>query len=278
LAADDSSETRGPVLDRLLRVAGLGGAARAIMDFVDLQWSLTIEALARVAPRTRGRLLDVGCGDKPYLHLFEPYVSEYVGVEHEASFRETHTASRSPADGSRGADVLYDGQRLPFEDGSFDTVLCIQVLEHTPRPWDLVREIARVARPDGLVVLMAPFSFRLHEEPHDYFRFSPHGLRELCAGAGLRVLEVTPLGSLWSLVGHKLNTYLALRVAHAGAIGQGVGKLGHEGAIAEAPRLWTLPIVAPAIAAVAVAARALDRIAPDPSESLGFLLLAEHDR
>src|SRR5262249_50278420 len=60
----------------------IGRAARAAADWVDLQLAHVVESLARVAPRTRGRLLDVGCGDKPYEHLFRPYVSEYVGVEH----------------------------------------------------------------------------------------------------------------------------------------------------------------------------------------------------
>ena len=69
--------------------------ARRAANFVDLQWSLVIRALQGVAPLARGRLLDVGCGDKPYLEIFLPYVSEYLGVEHEAAFRQTASSART---------------------------------------------------------------------------------------------------------------------------------------------------------------------------------------
>jgi SAM-dependent methyltransferase len=252
-------------------------AARLAADWIDLQLSLVIAALERSAPLARGRLLDVGCGDKPYEHLFLPHVDAYVGVEHQASFAATHTHTQAGGralGGSGRPDVLYDGETLPFDAGSFETVLCVQVLEHTPHPERLVAEMARVLTPGGLLILMAPFSFRLHEQPHDYFRYTPHGLRVLCDRAGLTVLDVQPQGSLWSLIGHKLNTYLALRVARFGAVAQQLGKLGHEARAREQPRLWTLPVVAPAMASIALWARVLDRVLEDDSETLGFLLLA----
>jgi len=62
---------------------------RAASDWVDLQWSLLIRVLESVAPQSRGRLLDVGCGDRPFERIFRPYVDEYVGVEHEATFDAT---------------------------------------------------------------------------------------------------------------------------------------------------------------------------------------------
>jgi SAM-dependent methyltransferase len=241
-------------------------------DWVDLQLAHVVASLARLAPRARGRLLDVGCGDKPYEHLFLPYVTAYVGVEHEATFGATSASARGKAD------VSYDGRRLPFPDGSFDTVLSVQVLEHTPDPAALLAEMARVLAPDGLLLLSAPFSFRLHEEPHDYFRFSPHGLRELCAAAGLSIDEIEPHGNLWSLLGHKLNSYLALRVMRIGGVAQAMGKLGHEAGAATGPRLWAEPLAAPAMFAVAAGARVLDRALPDPTETLGFTLTARHAR
>src|SRR5262245_41657300 len=164
-------------------------AVRLTSDWVDLQWSLTIQSLERVAPQARGRLLDVGCGQKPYEHIFTPFLSEYVGIEREETFALTHAAGAE-----RRPDLTYDGRRLPFDDRSFDTVLNVQVLEHTPHPAELVSEMARVLRDDGRLILSAPFQFRLHEEPHDYFRYSPHGLRALCSDAGLEITEVVPMG------------------------------------------------------------------------------------
>jgi SAM-dependent methyltransferase len=243
--------------------------ARTASDWVDIQLSLIVASLRQVAPQARGRLLDVGCGNKPYEVYFRPYVTEYIGIEHEATFAAT-------AAGEQGTrpDLTYDGDRLPFPDGSFDTVLNVQVLEHTPRPRALVAEMARVLKSGGLLILLAPFQFRLHEQPHDYFRYSSHGLRHLCEDAGLTVVEILPQGGLWSVIGHKLNSYLAFRVGRVGGLAQSMGKLGHEAAAAPRARLWTLPFVGASMVAIATAARVLDPLLAEPDETLNFIVLA----
>jgi SAM-dependent methyltransferase len=268
-------------LETLAQWPPLRKLVRTASDWVDLQLSLIVASLRDVAPQARGRLLDVGCGNKPYESFFTPYVTEYLGIEHEATFTET-------AAGSQGTrpDLTYDGDRLPFADQTFDTVLSVQVLEHTPRPRALVGEMARVLKSGGLMILLAPFQFRLHEQPHDYFRYSSHGLRHLCEEAGLDVVEVRPQGSLWSVIGHKLNSYLAFRVGRIGGMAQAIGKLGHEATVATVasaaptataapgPRLWTLPFVGVSMVAIATAARVLDPLLPEPDETLNFIVLA----
>jgi len=258
-----------PTMAQLTRSPMIGRLARTASDWVDIQFSLIVASLREVAPQASGRLLDVGCGNKPFEAFFRPHVTEYLGIEHEATFNATVA-------GGQGArpDLTYDGQRLPFPDASFDTVLNIQVLEHTPRPRALVAEMARVLKPGGLLILLAPFQFRLHEQPHDYFRYSSHGLRHLCEEAGLSVNEIRPQGSLWSVIGHKLNSYLAFRVGRIGGLAQEMGKLGHEEAQAPHPRLWTLPFVGASMMAIATAARLLDPILPEPDETLNFIVLA----
>jgi SAM-dependent methyltransferase len=246
-------------------------AARVTSDWIDLQWSLLVRALEAVAPRAHGRLLDVGCGDKPFERIFRPHIDAYVGIENGATFSAT-AANR----GRARPDYFYDGNRLPLEDGSFDTVISIQVLEHTPQPRQLVAEMARVLKKGGTLILAAPFSFRLHEEPDDYFRYSPYGLRELCSEAGLVINHVEQVGSLWSLVGHKLNSYLALHVARIGGAAQQLGKLGHEAPDQPPARLWTLPFVAPAVVAISVGARIMDRVCFERQEALGFVIVAQH--
>jgi SAM-dependent methyltransferase len=253
--------------------SALKGAVRRTTDWVDLQWSFVVDGLSLVAPQAKGRLLDVGCGDKPYLHLFRPYVTEYVGIEHEATFM-----SAAASKNERAPDLVYDGKRLPFEDKTFDTVLNVQVLEHTPHPGALLLEMGRVLKDDGILILSAPFQFRLHEEPHDYFRYSPHGLRTLCAAAGLEIAEVHKQGGLWSVVAHKLNTFLAFRVARAGGLAQSIGKLPHEGVQSEPPRVWTIPLIAPAMIGLSAGARIMDRLLDDPEEAFGFLIVARRGR
>jgi SAM-dependent methyltransferase len=235
---------------------------------MDLQWSLLLEQLRTVAPQASGRLLDVGCGDKPYEHLFRPFVSEYIGVEHAATF------GRTSASQAGQPDVLYDGVSLPFDDASFDTVLSVQVLEHTDEPQRLLEEMSRVLRPQGLMILSAPFSFRLHEEPHDFFRYTPHGLRAMCEKAQLEVIDVQPQGGFGSVIGHKLNSLLAFRFARVQGLAQSLGKLGHETSSQSSPRFWLLPAVFPTMAVIAAGARIFDRVVDESTEALGFLVLA----
>jgi SAM-dependent methyltransferase len=244
--------------------------SQKVADWPDIQLMQLRKALRRQARQARGRLLDVGCGNRPFEPLFRPYVDEYVGLEHAAAFAKTSAS----LDG-QGPDFVYDGGRMPFEDASFDTVLSIQVLEHTADPGVLITEMARVLRPGGVLLLTAPFSYRLHEEPHDYFRYTPHGLRHLCEQANLTVREVEPFGGLFQLLGHKLNAYLAFRVARLDRLGQQMGRLTHEAPALESMRLAAVPLVVPALFAIAGSARLLDAMLPDPTETLGFALVAD---
>jgi SAM-dependent methyltransferase len=256
-------------LGKALTAGPAGRAARTLSDWVDLEGSLLTKMLTDLAPQTKGRLLDVGCGQKPYEHIFRPFVDEYVGVEFSETYVRTSSSSRAGK-----PDFTYDGKTLPFESKTFDTILSIQVLEHTPTPGNLIIEMARVMKDDGLMILTAPFSFRLHEEPDDYYRYSPHALRRLCQDGGLEVTQMEPRGGLFTVIGHKLNSYLALNVARIDAVAQAMGKLGHEKSSDRSVRWWTLPWVGPSMVTIAAGARALDRVLPDPTETLGFVLVA----
>jgi len=244
---------------------------RQAADFVDLYLFWLTSSLTETAPLAHGRLLDVGCGDRRFEPLFLPFIESYTGVEHEAVFNTTDASKRS-----KGPDVLYDGTRLPFEAATFDTVISTEVLEHTSDPAALVAEMARVLKPRGTVILTAPFAFRLHEEPYDYFRYTPHGLASLFERAGLRIVETRPFGGVFSVVGHKLNSHLAFRVARLQGLGRLLGKMGHEASgHGDSLRLWTLPGVLPAMVGISAAAHLLDRVSRDPTESLGYLVVAE---
>ena len=255
-------------IKRFVAATGLPRAARSVADWVDIQYSLLVRDLKSVAPRTHGRLLDVGCGEKPFEHIFRPYVSEYIGIEYTPTFAGTRTAGRSTK-----PDVFYDGKVLPFESRSFDTVLSLQVFEHVPEPQLLLNEMARVVKKDGIVLVCVPFSFRLHEEPNDYFRYTPHGLRSMFEAAGLEVEEIRSQGDLWSVLGHKLNSYLAFRVARLDSVAQMMGKLGHEDTRTSRPRFWAFPFVLPTMTFVSASARVLDRLAPDGTETLNYQVL-----
>jgi SAM-dependent methyltransferase len=126
-----------------------------------------------LATYARGRLLDVGCGERPYAGLGAG-VSEWVGFDHPSNPR---------------ADVHGAAESMPFSDAAFDTVLCTQVIEHVPEPRDVLLECARVLRPGGTLIVTAPQYWEVHEAPNDYYRFTPIGLEHLVRGCGLSVLE-----------------------------------------------------------------------------------------
>ena len=123
---------------------------------------------------------------------------------------------RSPAP---GLDAVCDLKRLPFRAGAFDGVLCAQVLEHDAEPAALVRELARVTRPGGTLVLTAPHASRIHDAPHDYFRFTAYGLRAIVEGAGFDVTSCTPCGGLLSLLLHNANSFILAATAPVPLLG-----------------------------------------------------------
>jgi SAM-dependent methyltransferase len=95
---------------------------------------------------------------------------------------------------------------LPFEVASFDTVVCTEVLEHVPEPAQVVREIARVLKPNGYVILTTPLYYPIHEEPYDFFRFTPFGLRHPFNEAGLEVTRIDPMAVGFRMVALAVNT------------------------------------------------------------------------
>lgn len=126
-----------------------------------------LQGLAEFLPQMQGRVLDVGCGQKPYRMLVP--ASEYLGVDIDSEVTRRLGI----------ADLFYDGQKLPFADATFDAVLCSQVLEHVFTPDEFLREIRRVLRPGGVLLLATPFAWDEHEQPHDFGRYSSFGLRAL---------------------------------------------------------------------------------------------------
>ena len=87
-----------------------------------------------------------------------------------------------------GVDVLADGHAIPFAEGTFDFVICAETLEHDTAPWLTAREIFRVSKTGGLVIITVPgIGFPRHDFPSDYWRFTTDGLALLFKG--LEIME-----------------------------------------------------------------------------------------
>ena len=141
----------------------------------------------------KGRLIDIGCGTKPYESRLAPYVTVHVGLDHRDT---SHDTSNVNLFGS-----AYD---IPAEDNSFDSALCTAVLEHLEEPESALRECHRVLKPGGCALYTVPFIWHLHEEPRDFFRYSKHGLGYLFEKVGFQILELSSLSGFWVTFGQLL--------------------------------------------------------------------------
>lgn len=146
------------------------------------------------------RVLDVGCGVKPYYPFFETAAS-YVGVDVVAN----------PA-----ADLIGPVEALPVEDGSFDVVLCNQVLEHCDDPAQAVRELHRVTAPGGRVLASTHGVQVYHPSPHDLWRWTHAGLERLFRDNGEWAgLEVRPGAGTTACLGMLLTHTIELLAGRA---------------------------------------------------------------
>jgi SAM-dependent methyltransferase len=136
-----------------------------------------------VAHQIKGDILDVGCGQKPYKHLFK--YKKYIGIEVEQEGHD-HT--------NEEVDLFYDGVTIPFDAASFDSAITSQVLEHVFTPDAFLQEIHRILKPNGTLLLTVPFVWDEHEQPYDYARYSSFGLKYLLEKNGFEV--VTHIKSL----------------------------------------------------------------------------------
>lgn len=137
-----------------------------------------------LAQYARGRLLDLGCGKVPLYATYREFVTETICIDWE------NTVHKNPH-----LDWELDlADRLPFGNEEFDTIVLSDVLEHIPVPELLWSEMARILSKNGKIIMNVPFFYWLHEEPHDYYRYTEHALRRFVDLAGMRLIELTPIG------------------------------------------------------------------------------------
>lgn len=150
------------------------------------------------------RVIDVGCGDRPYRELFP----DAVGFD---------------VPGNPHAELHGNIDSIPVGDASYDVVLCLQVLEHVPDPAAAVRELHRIVRPGGRVLLSTHGIYPFHPNPADFWRWTNQGLERLfLTNAEWASVTVRPGAGTVSTVAmqtaHVLD--LALKRAHIRALGK----------------------------------------------------------
>jgi SAM-dependent methyltransferase len=154
-------------------------------------YCVTVPAITNYAS---GKLIDIGCGDMPYKGFIMSKVSHYDTFDIEER--------------TEGVKFVGDIHNMDMiDDDSYDSAVCFEVLEHVQYPAKALSEAFRILKPEGYLVLSVPHLSRVHEEPHDYFRYTQYGIRMLLEDAGFKVIEINARGGIFSFLGHQLSTF-----------------------------------------------------------------------
>jgi SAM-dependent methyltransferase len=139
------------------------------------------------------RVLDAGAGEGQYAHHFTRH--RYTGVDLGVGDTTWNYA---------GLHAMADLLALPFPANCFDACLNVVTLEHIAEPQGALREMQRVLKPGGRLLLVVPHEWEVHQAPHDYFRFTRHGVRFLLESAGFGEIAITPAGGYFRLMSRRL--------------------------------------------------------------------------
>jgi SAM-dependent methyltransferase len=143
-------------------------------------------------PSSNLKVLDVGGRIQPYRPLFADRLGEYVAID----------PVKTPL-----VNVIGRVEHLPFPGNHFDLVLCTQVMQYVPDPFEAVREIARVIKSGGFFILSLPAVYPI-DSAEEYWRFLPAGLSRLLSPFE-RVEVIAEGGSVASFF-RTCNVYLNL--------------------------------------------------------------------
>jgi SAM-dependent methyltransferase len=161
-----------------------------------LHFEASIEdALANFAPRVGAgeRVLDAGAGEGRHARYF-PF-ARYCGVD---------LAIGDAAWNYRGLDAIADLAALPFRGGAFAACINIVTLEHVREPHRVLRELARILGNGGKLLMVVPHEWEVHQAPHDYFRYTRHGIAYLLEQAGFERIEIHPVGGYFRLLARRM--------------------------------------------------------------------------
>jgi SAM-dependent methyltransferase len=157
-----------------------------------------LHKVAQYAPTLHGDLLDFGCGNKPYKPLFVN-VASYVGVDFE---NEGHSHKNEQID------YYYDGKTLPFDDEKFDSIFSSEVFEHIFNLDEILKELNRVLKPGGKLLLTCPFVWPEHEKPYDFARYTRFALQSKLEGSGFEMVVVDKAGNFFTTISQLQQAYL----------------------------------------------------------------------
>lgn len=145
---------------------------------------LLLKQIGAVKGFIKGKTLDIGAGE----------IDRYGRIFTDAEI------IRMDINHGDKVDIVGSADNIPAKDSTFDSIICTQVFEHLKDPQKSARELFRVLKKDGCALVTVPQMNELHEEPHDYFRYTKYGLQELFGSAGFEILEIKERGAYFSTI------------------------------------------------------------------------------
>jgi SAM-dependent methyltransferase len=161
-----------------------------------------LKALRSCLNDFNGIVLDVGCGYMPYkgLVLSPPSrATEYLGLDLENGIYRNKP------------DIYWKGNEIPLAESSVDCAMATEVLEHTPNPESVLREIQRVLTPGGLLFFTVPFLWPLHDVPFDEYRYTPYALSRHLRNSGFEQVNLRALGGWDASIAQVIGLWIRRR-------------------------------------------------------------------
>jgi len=176
-------------------------SSRFVADIVAEFYHLNLKKYAK------GHLLDLGCGKVPFYESYRPYITKNTCVDWENSVHKNKYLD-FPADLN---------QPLPLESKQFDTIILSDVLEHIFNPKLLWNEMNRVMKKDAYLFLNVPFFYWLHEQPHDYYRYTKYALNTMAENSGFKIIKINATGGVPEIL-TDICSKTAMRIPYLGKL------------------------------------------------------------
>ncbi|MBI2996276.1 MAG: methyltransferase domain-containing protein [Candidatus Melainabacteria bacterium] len=242
----------------------------SIFNYCFLVYFYLLKEIKKNAHFAKGVLLDVGCGASPFKDYFIKYVDKYLKHEHPEAAKENIKY-----------DYLSELPKINAPDNSIDTIISWSVLEHVSEPFETIKEFNRILKANGIFIISVPQYWHLHEEPHDYLRFTKHILNEKITRLGFEIVYMKEEGRSFAVVGQAFCNAMILLfdLNHVKNIFNFLGGKKSENitksilyTIYKSPLILLSIILIPVINIVFLI---LDKLLGSPRDTIGYFVIAK---